>query len=323
MSDKPFAENFKFLTNCLFRDFNFELRDIKEVKYADIVKNPPIVFSKVDFSSETPKTNLFINFDKINKIKEGAINPREHYIKFSEEIANSVAEGNEYNLISNLVEVFKAKLSKVKNIDLSAIDKAIKETKIEHNLNINYEVLDIRDRPMPHALHYVRTSRLASGEYFSQFIINPMLHKEFLLNQLPHEFTHLLNENSVIFNKIDEEIPRLNTTKIMFENTNGLVKTYNENREFLNAPTTERKTVYDNLLNELIKNNPKENKREIIAYLESVNRNEVFTYSKSRQSFNDYKADKNLFPAGLFNGDFLNYILSVKYDSAKIASLGT
>ena len=321
MSEKPFAENFKLLTNCLFKDFNFELKDIKEVKYADIVKNPPIVFSKVDFNSETPKTNLFINFDKIKKIRDGAVNPRDHFIKFTEAITNCVAENNEYNLISNLVDKFRTKLEKIDNIDLTAVDKTIKEMKNEHNLNINYKVLNINDCPKTSNIHYVRSGITLSGEYFSEFVIQPNLHKDVLLMQLPHEFTHLLDKNSIVFNKTDSKMHSLNRNKISEERMNGFYNAYYKNLNFFELPTKERKDVYDGILKGIIKNNPNSDTGLIIDSIENLCRDETFAYSKSRGVFEGYKKDKRNFPTGLFERDFLNYILSIKHDSAKIASL--
>jgi len=321
MSEKPFAENFKLLTNCLFKDFNFELKDIKEVKYADIVKNPPIVFSKVDFNSGTPKTHLFINFDKIKKIRDGAVNPGVHFIKFSEAITNCVAENNEYNLISNLVDTFKAKLSKLDNIDLVAVDKTIKEMKNEHNLNINYEVADIEKMPVKNTLHYVRTSMGYSGDFFSQFVINPKFQKDSLIIDLPHEFTHLLNANSIVFNKNISERILTNNFKVFNEFMNELSTIYKSNTSFLKSPTKERKEAYDTLIKNIIRNNPKDSKLVIIECLENSNRDETFAYSKSPEIFDKYRLNPNVLPAGSFNKDFLNYILSVKHDSAKIASL--
>lgn len=322
ISDKPLAENFKWLTNCIFKDFNFELKDIKEVKYKDITKKPPLIFSRVDFRQPNPKTNLYLNFDKIDRIKNNAIDPQQQFIYGVSEIASQVCEGNECNFISRLVDEFTEKLGNHKTINLESTDKTIKELNDKYQLGLDYKVIDRNTRNNSKALHYVSTRIFKSGKIENDFVINPMYHKEFLMKFLPHEFTHLLSMNSRTFNKLTDIQSNIDMEKIINEMKNGFVSIYENNQNFLKSPTTKRKEEYDKILKTIIRDNTLHDKGLIISVLKSNSTDETFAYSKTPGIYEDYKNDPCMLPIGLFYNDFLKYILSMKYDSEKLSLMG-
>jgi len=322
MSDKPVAENLKHLTNCVFKDLKFEIRDIKEVKHPDIIANPPIIFRKTNFSQSTPKTYFFINFDKINKIRNGAVNPQEHFAKYTQEISESVSRSNELNLISNMSDEFAQKFSELPVIDKSSTDKLIGELFSKHNLDIDYKVADRKDFPNAVGTHCHIETTDKYGDKKHIFAIDFEGPKDDLVFAIPHELIHAINRNSIEFNEITALRNKMhNPSQLDIDYANGVAEICKSDRNFIYLPTKIRKEKYDELLNNLIKNSP-EDKKAIIEMLEVHTKDEAFAYSKTPGLAKFYEENPRQIKYGLIFKDFHNYILSIRYDSSKLNALG-
>ena len=317
MSEKPVAENFKWLTSCIFKDFKFELKDIKEVKYPDIIANPPTVFAKNTFGQSSPHTNLFLNFDRITKIRNNAADPRVHFAKYTEEIAQCVASSNEYHFISNVVDEFTQELTQIKNINKESVSKIIQKLNDKHKLDLNFKITDSEAVPGLPASHSAKLQISSSGEIHSELFIDFAKSEDELRTVLPHEFTHLLGINSIELQNYKSNFSSKEVGHLVRKHQQGLADILENNYNFLSLPTKVRKEKYDELLRAIIKDNKGKNSQEVISFIEKMSRDETLAYCKTPKDTPFAQEEATLLH--VFK-DFYNYILAVKYDASKFPS---
>jgi hypothetical protein len=309
-SDKPFVENFKYLTNCLFRDFQFELGDIKELKYANIKNKPPLLFTRTVFNQEGPVTQLFFNVDKIKSYRENAINPRVTFSPYCAQIAEEVLKGNDLNSIHNTVKEIEKKLNASDNINYSDTKQIISDTLKKRGLNADYDITERSTEIRDGVPHSTTTSfNTATGNIYPNLLINFKDSRKGLIRGITHEFTHALNLNSRVFNNA----PKLFECEKAFQNLgNEFCQMYEKNPDFFQRETLFRKNKYDELLATIFKTNPAIDKKTLVEALLNKAKNEDFAYSSS------LPLEANKLPINLIYKDFHKYLLSILYDNSKM-----
>lgn len=323
MGDKSVEDNLKHLIHYIFPDFIFELKDIKAVKYPDVInsinsKNPMIIFSETNFDPWEIKTSLFINFDRINKIRENTGGNQKQLMKYASEIEKCIYRKNELNLISNIVDEFEVKLTQTQDINPKSVDQIIKNLANKYKLDLNYEVVNEKLATDVGSAPYFHSNRSSSGKISSNFAIDFDKNIKSLTRETSHEFTHLLTENSVEFNSTSFKEGDVNEMLVDFEEE--FCKIYNQNIHFLKYQMEIKRKKYDGILSSIFKRNPDKNRKQLIELIENYAKDETLAYCKTPSIIALYENPLEP-PIGFFYKDFLDYVMSVKYDSSKLAAI--
>lgn len=317
MSDNSFAKNFGNVIKGVFKDFKFELKDIKTVNYPDIIKNRPTIFSKTNFMAKEPITTLYIDFDKINGIKHSAANPQEGFINCISEMEKSILENNELNLISNIADDLTNILNKTKTINLSSTEKAINEIMSKYKLDVNFSVFD--KKTLPHNdVVFKHSLSVENQQLFSALGINFLAQRKVLIPGIVHEFIHSLCSNSVTFNYMYGKMFKdygafrnlLPALGFKFKEIDA------SNPSFLKMPREQRQMKYNEILKSILKQGDEDTFKGQIDVLENYIKGEVFTNSNTTKLYNVYGKKTEAPYASYFN-DLLEYILSIKYNALK------
>lgn len=247
------SDNLNWFIRLFFKDFNFELKDIKQSKFKDIIENPPLVFSQVDFSQTSPKTNLFINFDKIKKTRENAIDPKKTLLKVVNELSEVIYAKNDLSFISKVIDELGCRLNQAGDLNLKSVKEVLDKLVKDYGLDVNFEVVNKKSYPIFQdklGEHLTFSSLDSNGNVKSVLGIDFDKNRNGVIEGIVHEYTHAMN---VLSQEIKPVIfPSDKYEQIYFSLIKKFERCNNLNFKFFETPPVQRAFEYLKIIKEIM-----------------------------------------------------------------------
>ena len=308
----PIMGQFDYLVRTIYPDLNFELKDISEVKNADIKERKPAIFLRSNFDSSEPKTIIYINQDRFKEISEDSPEAIHQYAK---RIGTLLAKKNEMNFISKIVNDCVAQFNKTKDFSIDFMNKFLNNIIKKYKLDIDVKAIDKNSLPNSVGTHCTLNKIYSNGELASDIAMDINESESSIKRGFPHELHHVLNFNSVEFNQLFTSERLKNDAQTQHSRLEDeFVQILDNDFHFLERPTKERNDVYNKVFKKVFfitKPQTAEQIELMAKILEENVRDEAFTYKKTES------LPSNYYPIGDCFNDFYKYLLSVKYDKEK------
>ncbi len=315
-SSSQLSDKLNWFIKLFFKDFNFELKDIKQSKFKDIIENPPLVFSQVNFSQASPKTDLFINFDKIEKTRENAIDPKRSLAKFVHEITEVIYGKNDLSFISKVIDELGCRLNQAGDLDLKSVREVLDKLVKDYGLDVNFEVVNKKSYPIfqdKFGEHLTFSSLDSNGNVKSVLGIDFDKNRNGIIEGIVHEYTHAMN---VLSQEIKPVIfPSDKYEQIYFSLIKKFERCNNLNFKFFEKPPVQRALEYLKIIKEIMAECDIQNKNKIFSVLENIAKNESLAYQKSTRALEKLQSNPCKNSMNFFYKDFFNYTQFVKYNS--------
>jgi len=306
----PVMGQFDYLVRSIYPDLNFELKDMSEVKSADIKERKPAIFLRSNFDESEPKTIIYLNQEKLQEIGKDSPDVIHQY---ASRIGTLLAKKNEMNFISKIVNECIDKFNKTKDVSLEFMNNFLRDVISKYKLDINVEAIDKNTLFNTPGTHCTMNMTGFDGELNSKIAMDLNRSEDSIKRGFPHELHHVLNFNSVEFNQLyTKEYLKTDYAPKHQRLEQEFINIFDNDQRFLTRDAKHRNKIYNKLFKKVFGNQPKTAEQvELMAkVLEETVRDEAFTYGKTPKNPLEY-------PIGDFFNDFYKYLLSVKYDKEK------
>ena len=310
----PVMGQFDYLVRSIYPDLNFELKDISEVKNADIKERKPAVFLRSNFDSDEPKTIIYLNQDRFKEISEDS---PETIHQYANRIGTLLAKKNEMNFISKIVNDCVAQFNKTKDFSIDFMNKFLRDIIKKYKLDIDVKAIDKNslDASMNVGTHCTLNKIYGNGDLSSDIAININESESSIRRGFPHELHHVLNFNSIEFNQLFTNERLKNNAQTQHSRLEDeFIEILKNDFNFLKKPAKERNETYNKVFKKVFFNTKPQTAEQVelmAKVLEENVRDEAFTYEKTEN------LPANYYPIGDCFNDFYKYLLSVKYDREK------
>ena len=309
-SQTPVMGQFDYLVRSIYPDLNFELKDMSEVKSADIQERKPAIFLRSNFDESEPKTIIYLNQEKLQEIGKDSPDVIHQY---AGRISTLLAKKNEMNFISKIVNDCIDQFNKTKDVSLAFMNKFLDDVVRKYKLDINVEAIDKNTLLNAPGTHCTMNMTDFDGELNSRIAMDLSRPEDSIKRGFPHELHHVLNFNSVEFNQLyTKEYLKTDYAPKHKQLEQEFINIFDDDPKFLTRDTKRRNKTYNKLFKKVFSDKLKtpEQIELMTKVLEQTVRDEAFTYRKTPKNPREY-------PIGEFFNDFYKYLLSVKYDKVK------
>ena len=306
----PVMGQFDYLVRSIYPDLNFELKDMSEVKSADIKERKPAIFLRSNFDESEPKTIIYLNQEKLKDIGEDSPDVIHQY---ANRISTLLAKKNEINFISKIVNDCIEQFNKTKDLSLDFMNKFLSDIIQKYKLDINVKAIDKNYYGIKQGTHCTMNMKEVDGELNSKIAMDLNRSEDSIKRGFPHEFHHVLNFNSIEFNQLyTREYLKTDYAPKHKQLEKEFINIFDDDQKFLTRPAWRRNKTYNKLFKKVFSDELKtpEQVELLTKVLEQTVRDEAFTYGKTPKNPLEY-------PIGDFFNDFYKYLLSVKYDRDK------
>lgn len=321
---KNLAAGFEQAIKGAFPIIRLKIGNVSDLMYPSVQKDKPAVFSRTSFKKEKPLTFLYLNFPEIiNICKSGSA---KRYTDFSESLAETVALANEPHYISDVISYCTDMAARTNNITLdftkNLIDNCLKVFGIDiDNVVMDKKQVNIESEELRNSTTPVTIVNRDNNNVETKLCLIFDEKEDEKKQALSHEFTHVLNANSLWINDTFKELYSLDSAPIAQLNY-GLTfqKIYEAAPNFLKQNVSVRGDVYEKQLKNMFEQvGSDRDKRLVFDQILANVSDEALAYSQTPNLFSEYASRQRIngqavtpIPIGWFFTDFYDFLLAVK-----------
>lgn len=190
-------EAFQEVINKFFPDANIKIKDINEAENFIEPNGAEKVLSDIKLNQDKPQSVVFADFDSFKKDKKDKSG--------IDLFVQKVLEHNDVNYVSNIASDFAQKIKNFSTITSENVHNLADEVFKKFNLDMKLHINDSKFDTLGTKAQSIGAKASSAVDFADNSIVNSIsadfTHPvEHLSNELAHEFTHIIQFNSPMFN---------------------------------------------------------------------------------------------------------------------------